>query len=212
MHHAALDRTRAARSRLRSRDRRTCRGFRRGSIAHLRARFDLEHADRVGAADHLVDGLDPRAGMSCMLEAARRAAARRGRARAGSPTACRARARRLSAARALRDRPCPTGSRCGLASPRSRSARAARACPRAITKPPTCCDRCRGKPSNCASRRPRCCVMCEFADRSPLPRSRCEQVRRSSHHCCDLATARSATHRAQRLADVAQRAARAIRR
>ena len=55
MHHVALDRTRAhdrhldhqvvERARLQARQHR-----------HLRARFDLEHADGVGAADHVVGG------------------------------------------------------------------------------------------------------------------------------------------------------------
>ena len=70
------------------------------------------------------------------------------RARGGWPTACRAPARRPSASPALRGRPCPTGSRCAPASRRFRSAPARGSGPRAITKPPTCCDRWRGKPSS----------------------------------------------------------------
>ena len=89
--------------------------------AHLRARFDLEHADGVAAADHVVGGA---IFGGDVLHAPRPAAMRGGEARApcGSRSACRAPARRPSAGPASRGRPCPTGSRCDRASRRSRSA------------------------------------------------------------------------------------------
>ena len=120
-----------------------------GQHAHLRARLDLEHADGVGVADHVVGRIVAR--RNVLQPQRRRDAGRPAPACGAAPTACPAPARRPSAASASRSSlsHCTT-LRSGMAAFSIGTRR--ESLPREITKPPGCCDRWRGKPiSVCAS-------------------------------------------------------------
>ena len=81
-----------------------------------------------------------------------------------------------------RGRPCPTGSRCARAWRRSRSAPARTSGPSEITKPPTCCDRCRGKPEQLARQleQPRAAPGCVRIDARLAQPRRLDAMRRAS--------------------------------
>ena len=83
--------------------------------------------------------------------------------------------------------------------------------PRAMTKPPTCCDRCRGKPSSVRAsvEHPRRAPGCPDRAR---PRARAPaSIVEPSHHCIERASAATCSaSRPMRLGDVAQRAARPV--
>ena len=144
--------------------------------AHLGAALDLEHADRIGLATACRRPRVARPGSSASVIGARRVAARSGRTPCGCRSACRAPACRSSA--------CSSASRSSLShSMTVRSSIAAFSIgtssssgPRVMTKPPTCCDRWRGKPisapaSSSARRRSR------SAGSSPASRTRSSRSR-----------------------------------
>ena len=107
MHHVALDRPGPDDRHLDRPDHRISAGLQARQHVDLRAAFDLEHADAVALAQHVVDRriLWHR----CRVPASGRQAHGRasGRSFCGCRSACRAPAHRPSSARARRYRPCP---------------------------------------------------------------------------------------------------------
>ncbi len=212
MHHAALDRARDARSRLRSPGRRTlaasgaaacssARAIRSGTRRSCRPRRSFRRSPGPRFAECPARRTGKAAPQRDELE---RAADRRQHAQGQHI--------HLEQPAARRGRPCPTGSRCGPSSPRSRSAPAATACRATMTKPPTCCDRCRGKPiSSVASSCP-CLVRIDGRRIQPIAlRSRAAGLRGRPTTAAPWPTASTmAGSTPEGLADVAQRAARAI--
>ena len=211
MHHAALDRPGPHDRDLDHQVVEACAAS--GAAASTSARAIRSGTRRrVGALDHVVDGADPRPGCPA--------------SRSVVPRSCRHHVERAADRRQHAEREhvdleqaqrvevvlVPLDDACARASPRSRPAPAASSRPRAITKPPTCCDRWRGKPSSCAGERDQRADHADCRDRSrasrePLahdargrPTTRTCSASRSS--CCEV--------EAERLADVAQRAARPV--
>ena len=97
-----------------------------GQHAHLRARLDLEHADGVGVADHVVGRIVARRNV---LQPQRRAATLAGQLQRAAQRRQHAQRQHVDLQQQARPgRPCPTAPRCGRAWRRSRSAPGARAC------------------------------------------------------------------------------------
>ncbi len=128
---------------------------------HLRARFDLEHPDGVGGAQHARRPSDRRAAAGRS-----RSSRLRGAGPAAppprAPPSSRGRAGRPSRCRGRRSRPCPTARPPGRACSPAPAARRSSRRPAAITMPPECWPRWRGRFSSaCATspiRRLRCSV------------------------------------------------------
>jgi hypothetical protein len=81
--------------------------------------------------------------------------------------------------------------------------------PRAMTKPPTCCDRWRGKPISIFAMASQRCTPASSGS-SPASAKRCGSSSRLSHQARLPARRRSRQRKAQRAAGVAQRAAGAV--
>ena len=178
---------------------------------HLRAALDLEDADRVRVADLAVDLLvverDPR-----QVDRARRARARSGRRSPRPRTASRARAGRSSGSRRRRRSPCPTGRSGGRPSPPASPGTSSISGRDEMIIPPGCCEMWRGQAG-------------DLAASSPKARQRGEprlvrQARDEGELLGDAARVPAvgdageplelAEREAERLADVADRAARAV--
>ena len=116
---------------------------------HLRPALDLEHADRVGAAQHVVDRVV--LGDGGEVDLVRRGGGGRSRSRSAAPTASRGRAGRTSRGRRPRSRPCPTAARCGPPCVPTRPGTPRSPAGRRCTMPPEWMPRWRGKCSTSAA-------------------------------------------------------------
>ena len=147
----------------------------------LRARFDLEHADRVGALAHRVDrGI--LGGNVLHRERARRDS------RDTMSSARRIADSMPSARQSTLSRPIASRSslshwmtvRSAIAAFSTGTIRSSR--PRAMTKPPTCCDRWRGKPISSPVKRDERARMTGLSGSKPASRMRSRWIARPSHH------------------------------
>ena len=176
---------------------------------HLRPALDLEHADRIGAAQHVVDGrIVARHGAE--RELAGRDAASAGRSalrmqvsmpRPSTSTLSRPSASISSLSHSMKVRSSMAALPIGTTSDSG---------PRVSTKPPTCWERWRGKPiSSCVSSSTR--ASSGSAGSSPASRT-CSSGRRGIAQAPDGAGERGdgILGQAQRLADLAHRRAAAI--
>ena len=184
MHHAALDRPRPHDGHLYHQVVILARP-QPGQHAHLRARLDLEHADGVGVADHVVGRI---VAWWDVLQPQRRAATLAGQLQRAAQRRQHAQRQHVDLQQQARPgRPCPTAPRCGRAWRRSRSAPGA-SLPREITKPPGCCDRWRGKPISVCASQAHCRATRESGSSPQAPSVRSISFL-PSHHWCARATA-----------------------